>query len=100
MDKFNGNYIHGNFNTPNVSAADCYVHQCYGVHFLSACPASRFKMTFKGCCLCQSIAIDFQRIWWINKFGGLTGYSLVLVHYIGTGNCGGLKGLADKAVTD
>ena len=24
------------------------------------------------------------RIWWINEFGGLTGYSLVLVHYIGT----------------
>ena len=28
---------------------------------------------------------SFQRIWWINELGGLTGYSLVLVHYIGTG---------------
>ena len=34
----------------------------------------------------QSTAIRFQRISWINEFGGLTGYSLVLVHYIGTGN--------------
>ena len=24
----------------------------------------------------------FQRIWWINEFGVLTGYSLVLVHYV------------------
>ena len=32
-----------------------------------------------------STAICFQRIWWINEFGGLTGCSLVLVHYIGTG---------------
>ena len=29
--------------------------------------------------------IRFQTIWWINEFGGLTGYSLVLVHYSGTG---------------
>ena len=29
--------------------------------------------------------ICFQRIWWINGFGGLTAYSLVLVHYIGSG---------------
>ena len=38
----------------------------------------------------------------INELGGLTGYSLVLVHYIGTvlGNCGGLKGLVDKVVAD
>ena len=49
-----------------------------------------------------SAAIRFQRTWSINMFGGLTGYSLVLVHYsiIGIGNCGRLKGLADKAVTD
>ena len=33
----------------------------------------------------QSTAISFQRIWWINEFGRLTGYSLVLVHYICTG---------------
>ena len=32
-----------------------------------------------------SAAICFQRIWWVDKFGRLTGYSLVLVHYIGTG---------------
>ena len=33
-----------------------------------------------------SSAIHFQRIWWINKFGRLNGYYLVLVHYIaGTG---------------
>ena len=38
----------------------------------------------------QSAAIYIQRIWWINEFGRLTGYSLVLV-FIGTGNCGGLK---------
>ena len=50
----------------------------------------------------QSATIRFQRIklWWINEFGSLTGYSLVLVHYIGTGNCGGLKGLGDKVVAD
>ena len=30
-----------------------------------------------------SAAIRFQRIWLINEFGGLTGYSLVLVHCIG-----------------
>ena len=29
-----------------------------------------------------------------------TGYRLVLVNYIGAGNCGGLKCLADKAVAD
>ena len=29
--------------------------------------------------------IGFQRIWWINKSGRLSGYSLVLVHYIDTG---------------
>ena len=33
----------------------------------------------------QSATIHFQRIWRINNFGRLTGYSLVLVHYIGTG---------------
>ena len=38
----------------------------------------------------------FQRIWWINKFGGLTGYSLVLVHYIGTGKLWCI--LVDKVV--
>ena len=32
-----------------------------------------------------STTIRFQRIWLINEFGGLTGYLLVLVHYIGTG---------------
>ena len=42
----------------------------------------------------------FKKIWWIYEFGGLTGYSLVFVHYIGTGKCGGLKGLADKEVVD
>ena len=41
-----------------------------------------------------SAAIHFQRIWWINMFGGLTGYLLVL------GNCGRLKDLVDKVVTD
>ena len=33
----------------------------------------------------ESVAIRFQRIWWINTFGRLTGYSLVLVHYIDDG---------------
>ena len=28
---------------------------------------------------------SFWKMWWINEFGGLTGYSLVLVYYIGTG---------------
>ena len=32
--------------------------------------------------ICRNL---FQRIWWINRFGRLTGYSLVLVHYIGIG---------------
>ena len=27
---------------------------------------------------------SIQRIWWINEVGGITGYSLVLVHHIGT----------------
>ena len=27
------------------------------------------------------LQLVFDRIWWINEFGGLTGYSLVLVHY-------------------
>ena len=36
----------------------------------------------------------------IDEIGRLTGYSLLLVHNIGTGNCGGLKGLVDKAVVD
>ena len=35
--------------------------------------------------------IPFQRIWWINEFGGLTRYSLVLVHYIGTGKLWWIK---------
>ena len=49
----------------------------------------------------QSAAICFQRMQRVNELGGLTGYSLVLVHYIGKlENCGGLKGLADKAVED
>ena len=30
-----------------------------------------------------SATIRFQRIWRINEFGGLTGYSLVLEHCIG-----------------
>ena len=34
---------------------------------------------------------SFQRIWWINEFGGLTGYSLVLVHYIDTGKLWWIK---------
>ena len=43
-----------------------------------------------------SAAIYFQGIWWITEFGRLSGYSLVLVHYILVlRNCGGLKGLAD-----
>ena len=40
---------------------------------------------------CQSTAIHFLQIWWVNKFGGLTGYSLVLVHYIGTGKLWRIK---------
>ena len=32
----------------------------------------------------EYLLIRFQRIWWINEFGGLTGYLLVLR------NCGGL----------
>ena len=36
-------------------------------------------------------AICFQRIWWISKFGGLTRYSLVLVHFIGTGKLWQIK---------
>ena len=39
---------------------------------------------------------SFQRILWIEEFGGLTGYSLVLV----LGNCVRLKGFVDKAVVD
>ena len=39
----------------------------------------------------NTAAICFQRIWWINEFGGLTGYSLVLVHYIGTGKLWRIK---------
>ena len=37
---------------------------------------------------------------WINEFGGLTGYSLVLVQYIGTGKLQSVKGLLAKAVGD
>ena len=47
-----------------------------------------------------SATIRFQRNWWIDEFGGLSGYSLVLVHYIGTGKHGGLKGLMDKVMAD
>ena len=43
--------------------------------------------------------ICLQRLWWINVFRGLIGYSLVRTYlyitYIGTG-----KGLVDKAVAD
>ena len=39
----------------------------------------------------ESAAIHFRKIWWINEFGGLTGYSLVLVHYIGTGKLWRIK---------
>ena len=39
----------------------------------------------------ESAAIRFQRIWWINEFGGLTGYSLVLAYYIGTGKLWRIK---------
>ena len=35
-----------------------------------------------------------------NEFGGLTGYSLVLVLILVPENCGRLKGLADKAMVD
>ena len=38
-----------------------------------------------------SATIRFQRIWRINEFGGLTGYSLVLEHYIGTGKLWWIK---------
>ena len=38
-----------------------------------------------------STTIHFQRIWWINEFGRITGYSLVLVHYIGTGKLWQIK---------
>ena len=47
-----------------------------------------------------SPVICFQRIWWINGFGRLTGYSLVLVQYIGTGKLWQIKNLADEAVAD
>ena len=40
---------------------------------------------------CQSAAIHFHRIWWINEFGKLSGYSLVLVHYIGIGKLWRIK---------
>ena len=42
----------------------------------------------------------FQRIRWVNEFGGLTGYSLILDIVWVLGNCGGLKGLVDKVVVD
>ena len=43
-----------------------------------------------GCmCMLQSVLVNLpqlvSKIWWINTFGGLSGYSLVLVYYIGTG---------------
>ena len=38
----------------------------------------------------------FLKTRWINEFGGLTEFSLELLHYIGAGNCGGLNGLADE----
>ena len=34
---------------------------------------------------CQSAAIPFWGIRWIDEFGIFTGYPLALVHYIGTG---------------
>ena len=40
---------------------------------------------------CYSATIRFQRIWWIKEFGGVTGYSLVLVHYFGTGKLWWIK---------
>ena len=45
--------------------------------------------------------ICFQRVLWINVFGGLPGYSLVrtcIYIILVLGNCGRLKGLVDKAV--
>ena len=36
-------------------------------------------------CMRYSEFHSFSKIWWINEFGELTGYTLVLVHYIGTG---------------
>ena len=39
----------------------------------------------------QSAVICFQRIWQIKRFSGLTTYSLVLVHYIGTGKLRRIK---------
>ena len=47
-----------------------------------------------------STTIHFGRIWWINEFGELTGYSLVRVHYIGTGKLWWIKRFVDKAMTD
>ena len=35
-------------------------------------------------------------IWWMNSFGVLTGYSLVLVHYIGTGKLWQIRSLPDQ----
>ena len=48
------------------------------------------KFTYICMCVCevnscQFTGIRFLQFWWVKKFGGLTGYSLVLVHYIGTG---------------
>ena len=48
----------------------------------------------------ESTTIPFRGIWWIHEFGGLTGYSLVLVHYVGTGKLWWIKRFVDKAMAD
>ena len=34
---------------------------------------------------CTAYTLYIRRMRWVNEFGELTGYSLVLIHYIGTG---------------
>ena len=48
----------------------------------------RIHCTYVGCKYSEFSLIhhnSFLKMWLINKFGGLTGYSLLIVEYVGTG---------------
>ena len=50
--------------------------------------------------LVDPLDFDFKKIWWINEFGRLTRYTLLIVDFIGTRKCGILKGWTDDVVVD
>ena len=84
----------GRLQTLSCPFQDCLVSESQ-----SSLPHSGPRIGSYGVLILQCIVVNLQQFVF-KEYGGLTGYSLVLVHYLGTGKLLRIKCLADTAVVD